>query len=210
MTYENINVNLSKSQIEKLAKAIKEDTSCTLRISTNKVGIHKLPLTKTQINKIKNGSDHDVELSKTQIKHIKSYPELKNGGFLPLAALIPLIGSVLAGVGGLTGGIASAVTGSKNAAEMVRHNKAIESANGLYLHPPGKGLNLFPPGRSIAENYEDMCKNGCTPCTIKKVLTKYHGKGVVANFLKNIPLIGSTLGGLAEKIGLGMKPKIYG
>ena len=54
--------------------------------------------------------------------YLKQY----QGGFLPLAALIPLIGGILGGVGGAAGGIASAVNSTKSAAEQARHNREIE------------------------------------------------------------------------------------
>ena len=114
----------------------------------NSSGSHNLQVTERQYNKLMKGGHHDIELSKTHIHHLKKmHPNLKTGGFLPLVALIPLIASALAGVGGLTGGIASAVTKAKDSAEMARHNKEVEKhleGKGLYLHPQGKGLNLYP------------------------------------------------------------------
>ena len=103
-------------------------------------GSHNLQVTERQYNKLMKGGHHDIEFSKTHVHHLKRmYPELKTGGFLPLVALIPLIASALAGVGGLTGGIASAVTKAKDSAEMARHNKEVEKhleGKGLYLHHP--------------------------------------------------------------------------
>src|SRR5271155_4561612 len=114
MVYQNIKVDLTKSQIEKIAHAIKHDTGFTLRISVNHDGKHHLPVTKTQHKKLESGKDHDIEMSKAQVKHIKSmHHDLKHGGLLPLAALIPLIASALGGIGGITSGIASAVNSSR-------------------------------------------------------------------------------------------------
>jgi hypothetical protein len=48
------------------------------------------------------------------------------GGFLPLAALIPLITGILGAAGGVAGGIGSAVSSAKSAAEQQRHNREIE------------------------------------------------------------------------------------
>ena len=143
MAYRQIKTNLTKHQIEKIARAIKNDTAVTLRISMNEKGSHSLPLTKSQQNKLMNGKEHDIELSKAQISNIKkSHPDLKSGGFLPLITLNPLIASVLGGIGGLTGGIASAVSSAKSNNETARHNRAVEDhlGSGLYLKPSGTGI----------------------------------------------------------------------
>src|SRR5271163_373458 len=105
MVYHHMKVHLTKHQMEKLANAIKHDSAVTLRISMNHSGAHHLPVTATQHKKLMSGHEHDIELSHAQVKHIKNmHPTLKQGGFLPLLTLIPLIASVLGGIGGLTGG----------------------------------------------------------------------------------------------------------
>ena len=137
-------------------------------------GTHKLPLTRTQINRIKKSKNGiQLRLSASQLKHME-----KTGGFLPLAALIPIIAGAVGAAGGLTGGIATAVSSAKSNAEQIRHNRAIEDITktvlnkstgsgmrcakllnkcecalkkngyGLYLGPPrqaGSGLFLGPP-----------------------------------------------------------------
>ena len=40
---------------------------------------------------------------------IKKHPDVKNGGFLPLATLIPIVATVLGGLGSVAGTIASSV-----------------------------------------------------------------------------------------------------
>ena len=84
-------------------------------------GSTKLPLTQTQLNKIRKAtSGVGLCLSKAQLKHME-----KNGGFLPLlAALIP---AVLDAVGGLAGGISSAVNSTRQTNEQKRHNQELES-----------------------------------------------------------------------------------
>ena len=87
-----------------------------------------LPLTQTQINKIKKSKKGvQLKLSESQLKYME-----KTGRFKPL---ISLIAAVLGGVGGRTGGIASAVSNAKLNAEQKRHNEAIEqqlkSGNGV-------------------------------------------------------------------------------
>ena len=149
MVYHNVKVHLTKNQVEKIAHAVKHDTSCTIRISMDSNGPHNLQVTERQYIKLMKGGYHDIELGKTNIERLKKmYQSIKNGGLLPLLALIPLIASALAGIGGISGGIATAVTKAKDSAEMARHNKAVEESlgKGLYLfsHPPtnARGLHL--------------------------------------------------------------------
>ena len=144
MDYHNIKVHLTKNQLEKIAHAIKHDTEFTIRVEINSNGNHNLQVTKRQYNKLMKGGKHDLEFSKTHIHHLK-----KSGGFLPLLAAIPAIAALLGGVGGLSGGIATAVSKAKDSAELARHNKAMEG-RGLYLHPQqtnARGLHLSPAGR---------------------------------------------------------------
>jgi hypothetical protein len=119
--YTPYGVTLTEGQIQKIKSAHDNDREITIRISKkNLSGNMNIPLTQTQINKIKKSkSGVDLCLSKAQLKHMN-----KNGGFLPLlAALIP---AALGAVGGLAGGISSAVNSSKQTSEMARHNRAIE------------------------------------------------------------------------------------
>ena len=160
--YQKYGVNLSKVQAQKIVIAHKKATGASIRLSNSNLhGDHKLPLTQTQINKIKKAK-HGVqlELSETQLKHME-----KTGGFLPLAALIPLIISGIGAAGGVAGSIASAVSSAKNNAEQLRHNRAIE----------------------------EQLKSGAT------------GAGVVSDLAGKIPLLGSYLQPLLQKIGLGIK-----
>src|SRR5271155_2427840 len=98
MVYHNVKVHLTKHQLEKIAHAIRHDTSCTIRIEMDSSGSHHLHVTERQHNKLMKAGHHDIELSKAHIHHIKKmHPNLKSGGLLPLIALIPLIASALAG-----------------------------------------------------------------------------------------------------------------
>ncbi len=116
-------VNLNEKQARKLLNAHKKGEGTTVRLTKeNMRGEHKLPLTLTQINKLikaKNGVQ--LKLSAAQLKRLE-----KQGGFLPLAPLIPIIAGVVSGVGGLAGGISSAESAAKSNAEQARHNRAIE------------------------------------------------------------------------------------
>ena len=70
----------------------------------------------------KNNKGCDINFSLTQLKQMA-----KHGGILPLLGLLPAILGGLGAVGGLAGGIASAVNSSKQTAEAQRHNKEMEN-----------------------------------------------------------------------------------
>jgi hypothetical protein len=140
--YEYFGVNLSISQAKKVANAMKKQVGVTIRLTKNKLhGDHKLPLTKTQINRInKSKNGLNLNLSAAQLKHC-----IKSGGILPLLALLPLIFGGIGAAGTAAGGaaaIATAVKNSRAAAatqnelernnkaaqnELERHNKAVEA-----------------------------------------------------------------------------------
>ena len=123
--YINHGVTLTKGQVAKMKHALDKDCEVTIKISKNNlVGDNKLPLTKTQFNKItKSKTGVELTLSKTQLKHME-----KTGGFLPLLAAIP---AIIGALGGLAGGITSAVNSSKQTAEQARHNREMEKINNV-------------------------------------------------------------------------------
>ncbi len=157
--YHMHGVNLSKGQAKKVLQAHKKGNSISIRLSKHNLnGDFKLPLTKTQLNRIhKTQTGMDLKLSAAQLNHME-----KTGGFLPLLALIPIIASALGAAGGIAGGVASAVNSSKANAEQARHNKAIEE-------------------------------------------TMKSGTGVVSDVVGKVPVIGSFLAPLLQKIGLGVE-----
>src|SRR5437870_12774873 len=121
--YTNVGVNLSKGQINKLINACKKDESVTIRLTnTQLTGDFKLPLTKTQHNRIqKSKKGVQFTLSKSQLKHME-----KTGGFIPLLALIPIIASALGAAGGVAGDVARAVSSAKSNAAQAKHNRTIQ------------------------------------------------------------------------------------
>ncbi len=157
--YYKHGVNLSDGQKRKIINASKKGIGTTIRLSKNDLnGSFELPLTQTQINRIKKAkSGVQLNLSESQLKHRE-----KTGGFLPLLALIPIIASALGAAGGIAGGVASAVNSSTANAELERHHKAIE-----------EGMKS--------------------------------GTGVVSDVVGKVPVIGSFLGPLLQKIGLGVE-----
>ena len=129
--YHDHGVNLSKGQVKKMHTAHKMNRNVTIKLSKNNIrGNHKLPLTKTQLNRInKTKTGIQLTLSECQLKHME-----KTGGFLPLLSLIPLVLSGIGAAGGIAGGISSAVNAGNNArataaaqAETERHNREIET-----------------------------------------------------------------------------------
>ena len=106
--YNTLNIQLSKSQPNKLNSGIKNNTEVNLKISSNIVGdsndenyfLHKLLLSNTQVSKLcktfENNSSANIKLSKTQLHKIG-----QSRGFLgrllgPLLKTgLPLIGNVL-------------------------------------------------------------------------------------------------------------------
>ena len=72
-TYHSHGVKLSIGQKDKLAKALKNNSVITMRLSNSELtGSDQLMLTKTQINRLKkamqNKTGADIEISKTQIR----------------------------------------------------------------------------------------------------------------------------------------------
>ena len=75
--YNNLNVRLSNSQLNKLKSAIKNESEVVLRLSSNIVGnnetnfLHELLITDRQVSSFlksfANNSSTDINLSKTQL-----------------------------------------------------------------------------------------------------------------------------------------------
>lgn len=119
---------VSENQLNKIKTALSKGCDVTIRISAKNVNTTSanvsLSLTKTQINKIHKAVTQNKGIQlKISARQLKSSSIKKDGGFLPLLALLP---AILGAAGGVAGGIASAVNSSKQTAEQARHNKAIE------------------------------------------------------------------------------------
>src|SRR5271170_2159645 len=183
--YHQYSVTLSRGQAENIYNAHKKGSGVTIRLTKiNLQGDHKLPLTQTQINKIKKAKNGvQLNLSETQLKQLKQLEQLeqleKNGGFLPLAALIPLIFGGIGAAGGLAGGISSAVSAVKSNAEQARHNRTVEeqlkAGSGVVSDTVGKipilGTILAPLLQKLGLGIEDCNKvknGGCVCCDVIK------------------------------------------
>jgi hypothetical protein len=182
--YYKHGVNLSEGQMSKISTACKKKEAISIRLSNEDLqGSFELPLTQTQINRIKKADAEDggvqLNLSAAQLKYRE-----KTGGFLPL---IPLIAGILGGVGGLTGGIASAVSAAKSNAEQRRHNEVIEdqlkSGNGIISDVVGKvpviGNFLQPLLQKFGLGTKDINKIMKGKCLCKDgILCKQIGNGL--------------------------------
>ena len=200
MTYYQTKFILTKNQLQKIAMAVQDNTEISLRLSKdnfNQQGFN-LPLTRTQINKLNDGNVHDLKFSTAQMKYIKNkikkHPNIKNGGFLPLAALIPIVATVLGGLGSVAGTIASTVQKSQANNEIERHNRELENQ-----------LKSGTGYEKIIKHYNGLAGKGHSRDEIVKSLGNKFGSGVVSDFLSKIPLLGNLLAPITNMIGLGLK-----
>ena len=143
MAYHQTKFSLSKTQLKKIASAVRKNEEFTLRLGKSIISNrgYNLPLTRTQLNKLSDGNLHDIKFSLAQVKHIDhkigKHANIKEGGLLPLVTLIPLIASALGAAGGVAGTIAGRVQQHKADKEQQRHNQEMER-----LAKAGKGLRL--------------------------------------------------------------------
>lgn len=194
-------LSLTDGQLQKIIRSANKHESATIRlVPKNFTGNHKLPLTKTQINKLNRAKTGvNLTLSYAQLKHIddivSNIRKKYHGGFIPLLALIPIIASALGAAGGLAGGVASAVSASNNAkaaaaaqAELERHNREVEAqlkeGSGIISDHVGKtpmiGNMLKPVLQKLGlgiSSYNRIIKGGCVKCG-KGLYLKPYGSGL--------------------------------
>ena len=185
--YISHGLNLTDNQLEKIIRASQNEQGVVVRITKDNPNgnLHKIPLTKTQINKItkaKNGLN--LSLSSSQLKYLK-----KSGGLLPLLALLLLIFAGLGAAGGVAGGVASAVSSAKNAsaaaaqiAEMERHNREIESQ--------------LKSGANVANAANAANAGNSSGAGV--------GNGIVSDVASRIPVVGPFFVPILKKLGLGL------
>ena len=180
--YISHGLNLTDNQLEKIIRASQNKQGVVVRITKDNLNgnLHKIPLTKTQINRItKSKNGLNLFLSSSQLKYLK-----KSGGLLPLLALLPLIFAGLGAAGGVAGGVASAVSSAKNAsaaaaqiAEMERHNREIESQ--------------LKSGANADNSWR--FSNGDVV-----------GNGIVSDAASKIPVVGPFIVPILKRLGLGL------
>ena len=181
--YISHGLNLTDNQLEKIIRASQNKQGVVVRINKDNLNgnLHKIPLTKTQINRItKSKNGLNLFLSSSQLKYLK-----KSGGLLPLLALLPLIFAGLGAAGGVAGGVASAVSSAKNAsaaaaqiAEMERHNREIESQLKSGANAAGSGAGV---------------SNGDVV-----------GNGIISDAASRIPVVGPFIVPILKRLGLGL------
>src|SRR6266576_2762824 len=123
--YTKYPVNLDSEQLHRVSTAVKP---ITLRINRKRsrdsiMNETYLPLTQSQIDKIKNGQS--IKLSVAQLKNIKS------GGFLPIAALLAAAPAVASVLGTIYNSYVNKKTNDQLVEENIRHNRAVEG-KGVY------------------------------------------------------------------------------
>ena len=137
--YNSLNVNVSKSWLNKLKSIIKNETETVLRLSSNMIGnstdetnfLHELLLTNRQVANLHkyfaNNSTADIKLSKTQLSKIIQSgkflgrllgPLLQTGLQLIKNVIKPFAKSVLIPLG---------LTAAASAASAVLHKKILGS-----------------------------------------------------------------------------------
>src|SRR5688572_5315810 len=105
--YISHGLSLTEGQKVTLANAARNGTGATIRLTYRQLhGEDNLGLTKGQANRVAKNLDQgrgmELRFTKTQLKHMT-----KNGGFLPLLALLPLLFGGLSAAGGVAGGAAA-------------------------------------------------------------------------------------------------------
>ena len=99
-SYHSHGVKLSQGQKQKLAKALRNNSAITIRLSHDELnGPDQLMLTKTQINRLRksmeNGTGSDIKISKTQIqKAVKMGGSLWSSLFSLGARTLPAVTSL--------------------------------------------------------------------------------------------------------------------
>ena len=139
--YNRLNVKLSRSQLNKLKAATKNETDVVIRLSPNMIGDsndianfpHELLLTDRQVSSIRkelaNNSSHDIKFSKTQLSKM-----IQSGRFLgkllgPLLETgLPLIKNVITLLAKSVL-IPLGLTASASAADAEIHKKIVESGH---------------------------------------------------------------------------------
>ena len=180
-------VALTEDQLKEIMLAAKKRKRITIQLLRSSaldeyVGethIVSLPLTHSQLLSISRISEIvNLTFSAAQLDHL-----IKSGGFLPLLALLPLLFGGLAAAGGISGGIASAVSAASNSKasaaaqiEAERHNREIEAQL-----KSGSGVSAAH-GASVNSSGS--------------------GTGVISDKIQDIPLLGA-LAPYLRKIGLG-------
>lgn len=132
-SYENVKVNVSEGQKEKIKQAFETGSAVSIRLTHGDLtGEHVLALTLAQCKKMakayNNGKGMTIKMSKTQLEHNRKI----KGGFLQF--LIPLLASLA------TGAVTS--IGSKLVDK-------ISGSGVIYVKKNGMGCKIIPAGQGL-------------------------------------------------------------
>src|SRR3981189_2793831 len=141
MVYQLHKFMLTPKQLKVIKRALSEDSPASITIKQEHFqGSDPLPVTEMEMKHVKDGDGYvTVTLNKKKLKHIR---DNKEGGFLPLLTLLPMILGGIGAAGAVAGGaagIVKAVNDKKLNDEKIeeekRHNREIESKLGTGLDP---------------------------------------------------------------------------
>jgi len=187
--YVKHSFKLSEFDIKSIITAVKDNESINIRLTkemfTN--GNTELPLTKTELKKVKNNTDFLYILSNAKRKFLKL--DEKTGGFLPIPLLL-----------GILGGLATATTAGATVAKTVldkkanderlkeeqRHNLELEktlnaSGDGMYIQPWKNGASVVVKEFAKTSKLDDLGQRTLR-CFLKnlhnKVKIEKHANGI--------------------------------
>lgn len=147
---KKVKFNLTDSQRNKLAHAIKANTGVDLKLSKDMITANGVPLilTESDIKKLSDGGTHSINFPASRVKSM-----VKDGGILPL---IPIIGGLTAALGltGAAAGTAAGITKTIREAKQINLDQALNDAKirAYELAAGGKGHKggMIPSLSSIA------------------------------------------------------------
>ena len=217
-TYIAYGVKLSDNQRKKLAKAFKEKSPITLRLSHNELtGSDEMMLTRTQIKKIQkakgSGKGVDLKISKTQIAKIA-----KKGGTL-FSSLLNVGTKLLPQAMNIATKILPALaTGALSSVGNFATDKILGAGqSGGMIIPHSKIPELLPFGNKLTEKQKrDLAMALQSGNDLKLKPTKKQSGGFLGTLLASIgvPILLRALTGSGNAHGMGMQnrtlPGTYG
>ena len=193
-TYIAYGVKLSDNQRKKLAKAFKEKSPITLRLSHNELtGSDEMMLTKTQIKKIQKarstGKGVDLKISKTQIAKIAQkggtlFSSLLNVGTKLLPQAMNIATKILPALA--TGALSSVGNFATDKILGAGMRSRPPSSGGMII-PHSKIPELFPFGNQLSEKQKrDLAKALQSGKDLKIKPTKKQSGGFLGTLLASI------------------------
>ena len=214
-TYIAYGVKLSDNQRKKLAKAFKEKSPITLRLSHNELtDSDEMMLTKTQIKKIQKarsaGKGVDLKISKTQIAKIAQkggtlFSSLLNVGTKLLPQAMNIATKILPALA--TGALSSVGNFATDKILGAGIRSRPPSSGGMII-PHSKIPELFPFGNLLSEKQKrDLAVALQSGKDLKLKPTKKQSGGFLGTLLASIgvPILLRALTGSGNARGMGMQ-----